>query len=267
MKLAFSTLGCPEWTFAQILDNAARMGYSALEIRGIEGQMAAADIEYFKPGRQQTTKRMLKDRGLTMCGFGSSLSYDAPEKAGEMFDEGKRTVDVCAAMDIPRIRVFGNTIPEGRSISAAADMAAEGITRLCEYAEGTPVEILLEVHGNFNTVEIMQAVLSRISHPKFGILWDVAHSDRIYGDGWQPFYETVLPKLRHIHIKDHRRVNGETQLCRVGEGDIPLKDIVRRVCAEGYNGYFSLEWEKKWHPELPSCDTEFPAFPGFMEQI
>jgi hypothetical protein len=37
--IAFSTLGCPKWPWSRILEQAAGMGYAAVELRGIEGQM------------------------------------------------------------------------------------------------------------------------------------------------------------------------------------------------------------------------------------
>jgi hypothetical protein len=29
---------------------------------------------------------------------------------------------------------------------------------------------------------------------------------------------------------------------------------------EGYDGYYSFEWEKKWHPYLPEPEVAFPHF-------
>lgn len=266
MKLSFTTLGCPEWDFAKILSEAQKMGYDAIEVRGIEGKMLADEIEFFKPGRQQDTKRMLKDHGISLCGFGSSINFHEPEKAEAMYDEGRRTIDVCQNMDIPYVRVFGDKVPEGRSIEEATDLAAKGLEQLCAYARGTNVGILLEVHGDFNTVEIMNSLLGKVKDEKFGILWDVEHSDKIYGDDYMPFYQAVKPRLRHIHIKDHYRADGKFQLCHVGDGDIPIHAITKTVLEDGFDGYFSLEWEKKWHPELPDCTTEFPFYHAFMNE-
>ena len=36
MKLSFTTLGCPDWSFAKILEEAQRIGYEGVEIRGID---------------------------------------------------------------------------------------------------------------------------------------------------------------------------------------------------------------------------------------
>ena len=43
------------------------------------------------------------------------------------------------------------------------------------------------------------------------------------------------------------------------------RSAAQKLIEDGFDGYFSLEWEKKWHPELPDCDTEFPFYHDFME--
>ena len=78
----------------------------------------------------------------------------------------------------------------------------------------------------------------------------------------------MRPLLRHVHIKDyHRGENGQFTLCPVGEGDIPLPEIVHTLLRDGYDGYFSLEWEKKWVPSLAEPEEVFPAFVRYMRAL
>ncbi|MNW14974.1 hypothetical protein D3C71_2133420 [compost metagenome] len=35
-----------------------------------------------------------------------------------------------------------------------------------------------------------------------------------------------------------------------GEGQLPIESIIRTLQEAGYDGYYSLEWEPKWRPEL-----------------
>ena len=101
---------------------------------------------------------------------------------------------------------------------------SECIAEVCRYAEGKGVDVLLEVHGDFNTIETVGAVIEACKeHACFGILWDVEHSDRAYADNWEPFYQVIRPYVRHIHMKDHvRNADGTFTLCLPGEGDIPM---------------------------------------------
>ena len=55
MKLAFTTLGCPDWTFDQIINEAQRLGFEAIEIRGVDGKMRAEEIDLFFPENVEST--------------------------------------------------------------------------------------------------------------------------------------------------------------------------------------------------------------------
>lgn len=39
MKIAFTTLSCPNWSWEHILNETTRLKYDGIEIRGIEGEM------------------------------------------------------------------------------------------------------------------------------------------------------------------------------------------------------------------------------------
>ena len=266
MKLSFSTLGNPDWTFEQTLKNARDMGYQGIEIRGVEGEMLAENIKYFKPGCQQYTKRLLAQYGLQMCGFGSSVSFHDPAKKDEMLAQGFAAIDVCADMGIPAVRIFGNNITDDGE-DVIIQRVIEGSQALCDYAAGTAVDILLEVHGDFNTVKRVLSVAEGVKRPNFGILWDVAHSDVTYGDDFMAFFAPIKPYIRHVHIKDHFRNGGQTKLVRLGEGEIPLLPILRQLQRDGYDGWVSLEWEKKWHPDLAEPEVAYPDFIELMKKL
>jgi sugar phosphate isomerase/epimerase len=183
-----------------------------------------------------------------------------------MLAQGKAAIDVCHAMGIPAIRVFGDKIGDADEQVIIGQVSA-GIRALCAYTHGSGVQVLLEVHGDFNTLPRVLAVAQSVAQPEFGILWDIEHSDKVYGDDFMAFYEPLMPFIRHVHVKDHRRAGGAFQLCRPGHGDIPILKIVRQMLKDGYEGWFSLEWEKKWHPELPEPEIAYPDFIALMQQV
>ena len=47
MNFALNTLGCPEWSFDQVIANAVENDIKFLEIRGLLGKMRAAEIPEF----------------------------------------------------------------------------------------------------------------------------------------------------------------------------------------------------------------------------
>ena len=269
MKLSFTTLGCPDWSFAKILEEAQRIGYEGVEIRGIDGVMRAEEISLFYPENLEQTGEYIRSHGVELVGFGTSANFHTPEKTVEGLDEGKKAVNVCAAAKIPFVRVFGDQLPDKEKGGETIELAAQGIAQLCAYAEGKGVDVLLEIHGDFNTIEAVSGVIARCKeYSCFGILWDIEHSDRSYGDNWQPFYQVIRPYIKHTHFKDHlRNPDGTFTLCLPGEGDIPMKEIAATLWQDGYRGYFSLEWEKKWHPELPGPEVALPVYYNLMKDL
>jgi len=266
MKLAFSTLGCPDWTFEKVVTEGQRMGYTGIEIRGIDGEMRAEKIPQFFPENAEKTKKMLRDKGLTVVGFGTSVNFHDDEHYDESLKEGRQAIDVCALMGIPAIRVFGDRIIGDET--EAIKKVAKGLRMLCEYAKDKHVIVMLEIHGDFNRLEVVMPVIERVKDcPAFAILWDIAHSDRTYGDNWRAFYDGIKPWVRHLHIKDHLRNNDSYDLCLPGEGEVPIGDICTVLQADGYKGWYSFEWEKKWHPSLPEPEIAFPCYVKCMKTL
>lgn len=266
MKLVLNTLGCPAWPYAKIVEQAAVLGYQGIEIRGILGEKRAECIPEFQPGRQLDTLRGLREKNLTIVGFGTSAMFHDPDKVEASVTECRAAIDVCRAMDIGFIRVFGDAIPDPARERETIDQIIAGYKRVVAYAQGSGVRILMEVHGDFNRVERLQAVLEGVDDPSLGILWDVEHSDKVYGDDYRAFYLPLKRYIHHVHIKDYLR-DGKYTLCEIGKGDIPLRGIVRMLLEDRYDGYFAIEWEKMWHPELPEPEVVFPEYVTFMRAI
>jgi hypothetical protein len=41
---------------------------------------------------------------------------------------------------------------------------------------------------------------------------------------------------------------------------VPIKTQVSVLAKAGYTGYYCLEWEKKWHPEIEEPEVAFPHY-------
>lgn len=272
IKLASSTLGCPDWSFDEVMDRYREYGIRGVEIRGIDGEMEALKMERFFPENVEKTVAAMKAHGLCFVGFGTSVCLHAMENREELVKYISDTAEVCSLAGIPAIRVFGDELPEadGAARELAIARIIGNLSAVCEAAAQKGVMINLEIHGTVNSIRNLTPILEGVRHIRnFGILWDVEHSDKTTGDDFQTFYELIRPYLRHVHFKDYRRVTdaGHWVLCEIGEGDIPLAEIVKTLQKDGYDGYISLEWEKKWHPELSDPELSFPRFVSFMKTI
>ncbi len=48
------------------------------------------------------------------------------------------------------------------------------------------------------------------------------------------------------------------QLVLLGEGEVAVRDMLGRLSAGGYPGWISVEWEKRWHPEIEPPEVALP---------
>ena len=281
MKITFSTLGCPGWELDQVLEYAVKWGYDGVDIRGLGKVMRTDDIVAFRPENIAATKKAFADSGVKLVCIGTSCSFRDPKKYGAAITEGKNALELCAELGVPYIRVFGNDI---KSADGKAEIEAViyGISELCDYAdslrhkygknsngavntEENGISVLLEVHGDFNTVKVLLPICERLSERKnFGLIWDFAHSERADEDP-KVFWDALKPYVKHVHVKDHKKQSdGSRKLCSVGSGDIRIRSTVRMMLRDGYDGYFALEHELAWHPELTPAEEEIPHYSRYM---
>ena len=257
MKLCFSTLGCVEKSLEDILALAQKHDMDAIEIRGVNGVLNNGEIADFSEENATKTKKAFTESGVRPLVLGTSCAFHTKEKQEAAMIEGREAILIASRLGFPYIRVFGNNIlPEAREESIAR--VCEGIAALCDFAKDKSVNILLEVHADFNTVDALAPVLKALgSYENFGLIWDVMHSHRGCGLNWVPFYETIRPYIRHVHLKD---ITSDGTRVATGDGEIPLLPIVDRLLADGYDGYFSLEWERKWKPHLAPIEEALARY-------
>lgn len=263
-RLCFSTLGCSDYTPAQTAALAARLGITQLEIRGLCGTVRLAQEEAFDERHIAQTLAPIRTAGQSILVYGSSLSGNNLAAGVQTDADVLADIALAQRMGARYLRVFPDKLrdmndrEEIRAIARAIGHAAT-------LAQASGITVLMEIHGHLNRIETVAPLLEVLGdHPAFGILWDIQHSDKIYGDGWEPFYQLIRPHIRHVHIKDHLRPSHRLTL--PGQGDIPIRAIVERLLADGYAGCFSLEWERLWHPELPPIETALSHFIDIMQQ-
>ena len=69
--LSFSTLGCPAWSFSQVLQHARENQYNGIEIRGIKGDLDIPANALFSSSSIATTRRQITDHQLKLVNLGS----------------------------------------------------------------------------------------------------------------------------------------------------------------------------------------------------
>lgn len=250
---AFSTLGCAECTLDQCCDLAHEFSITAIELRALEDRLdlPAYFAEHF--GTPAALKSILTRRGITVPVLDTSfhLIDPTPEARAELL----AFVPWAEGLGVPYLRVCEGGQFDPRVDPALIDAACATVAwwRDERTRNGWHVDLLMETHDAFCSAAHCLALQQQLGEP-LAVLWDTHHP---WFKNCEPVEETwcaLKSYVRHIHIKDSIRVPREhVPLTQVlpGQGAFPLRALGELLTRDGYDGYVSVEWERRWHPYLP----------------
>ena len=261
IKLCFSTLGCYDLKLDDILDLAREYHVSAIEVRGIDSEMSNDKISCFYSENQIETRKKFEISKVNPLILGTSCKFHDPLTCNKMIEKAINEMKIAYQNGFKAIRVFGNLLVEPKEQCIA--QVAHALDQVCCAADEMGIQVYLEVHGDFNTVEVLQSVIEQMKNTEhFALIWDIYHTHAVYGTSWKTFYDALKPWIVHVHIKD---CIGK-DLVLPSKGELEIVPIIQYLMSQGYDGYFSLEWERKWVPELPELKVALDELNTLLEQ-
>ena len=91
-------------------------------------------------------------------------------------------------------------------------------------------------------------------------MWDIHHPYRYNRETISETIKNIGEYIKYTHIKDSVRENGTTVYKMIGNGDLPLKEAINGLKSIGYDGYVTLEWIKRWQPDLAAPGIVFARY-------
>lgn len=258
MHIAFTTLACPGWSIQQVAEAALAMGYDAVELRLLDGEVIDPVADR---GNLIRAVGHCRERGLPVCALDTSCRFNIPDRAARATEEESllRWIDLAASTEVPLLRVFGGAGDPGTPEAEANAWVAESLRRAAPAAQAAAVTVALETHDAFSSARRVAAVLHLVASPAVAALWDSHHPYRV-GECVEEVIALLGPRIAHVHVKDARRrpAGDEWDLVPLGEGEVPVAAQLAALRAAGYDGAVAVEWEKKWHPKLAGPEVALP---------
>jgi sugar phosphate isomerase/epimerase len=263
--LAYSTLGCPDWSFDHAVAQAAQHGYRAIEVRVYNRDIIPADLP---AGERAAMRKTLAEHNMTIVGLGASTRFafaDADARRANVAELIKY-LELAADLHVPMVRTFGSPGQIDIPMHDAINYVAEALNAVAPAAERLGVDVILETHDAFCKGVDVAAALAQVDSRAIGAVWDVHHPFRM-GEDIETTWRVLGSRVKHFHIKDARlRPDGSWQLVLLGQGEVPCRQAVELLNREGYRGYISVEWEKKWHPEIEEPEVALPQHAAVLRE-
>lgn len=218
-RIAFSNLAAPGWSLARAAEAVREYGYDGLELRLLDGE----------PIDLRTVDRS-RVAGVRLACLDTSLRLGDPALADAL--------ELAASWGAPAVRVFGGD-PKELDVAQAEELG---------------VKVLVETHDEWSSAGRVAEVLARFDNPWLGAVWDLHHPFRA-GESPREVLDALGGRIGLVHVKDARR---DGTLVPLGKGDVRVRESVELLHAAGYDGWWTVEWEKRWHPELDEPEVALP---------
>jgi len=174
---------------------------------------------------------------LIMCDGEGQLGDPDPKKRTQAVENHQKWVEAAQFLGCHSIRV--NARSDG-TYAEQQQRAADGLRRLCEFADPYDINVIVENHGGLSSNgEWLTGVMEVVEHPRCGTLPDFGNF-HLGGGTWYDRYKGVselMPYAKAVSAKANAFDD---------EGNCVETDYLRMmkiVLDAGYRGYVGVEYE------------------------
>ena len=174
-------------------------------------------------------------------------------------------IELAAKLGTPYIRILADDDIKPQD-DVDDELIINALKRLIPFAEEKGVTLLVETNGVYCDTARLTNLLNHIASDNVAALWDMHHPYRYGGETPGQTVKNLGAYIKHVHVKDSVMVNGNTEYRMMGEGDLPIDEMMLALSSIKFKGYVSLEWVKRWAPGLEDAGIIFPHFANFMSK-
>lgn len=271
MKIAGHTMGTPEYTVTEAFKLFHDIGIDGAEIV-VQDDYRSGISAACTPEELETVKKAAAENGIEISGLTPYNSYfndlDDEKRQAEI-DGILKVIDACAFLGAHYIRIYGGNLQAGDTDHLPERRArlVEAMRFLGDKAAEKDVTLVIENHFNTMCVSARESadMIKEINHPNVRILYDQANLSFTGKEDYQEAIAIQQQYVAYMHVKDlvfkegvaftsdevshpdESKRNVYTRI--IGEGVVPWPEILKSVKEHGYDGWLSMEYERRWHPD------------------
>ncbi len=259
MNLAFSTKYRPEFSFEEFVELAADMKIGSIEIHDINAQSFKGKTGPFAPDTASRTKRYLMNKGVAICAINSTANIaDKKNRQSEM-EHFKAAAAVARNLNVPYVKVYAESVNKD-----AIDTAKDFLSEARDIAEKKGIVVLIETIGNFSDTTVLGEVLNEFACDEIGADWNMHDTYFEAGEDAETTIKNLGAYVKLVHMIDADE-NGNYQF--IGEGTLPVNDMVNALRSVNYPGCISIEWNPDYIPEVQDIEVVLTHYYHYMNSL
>ena len=254
MKLSFSTRGWPDFSWEEMTETAKQMNFAGIEVYNLHKDPRLTDKSGpFHKYHTAATVRQLREDKLAVPCLDSSCDLSAEESC---LEDVKLLMEAAHNAKVPYVVVC--------ALRDQEDKVCENLNALLPLAEELDIAILMKTSGIYADTARLRGLLESFACDQLAALWDVHHPYRDFGESGDDTIRNLGGYVRHVHLRDSE---DDGSYALIGEGTMPIADVMRALSSVNYDGYISLEWKPQWMEDLQDPQVIFPYFVNYMNRF
>lgn len=253
MNLSFSTRGWNSLSWEEQIRDAEEMGFQGIEPYNIqEFPSLSGRGGAFHAYMLNETIRDLKKYKLTLPCFDTSIDLSLTL---EVLEKVEYLISTAIAMKVPYIAFCALHDDENRvnsNIRTILDIAKDNVC------------ILIKTVGIYADTERLRRLMDSYACDGLAALWDMHHPYRDFGEIPDKTIRNLGGYVKHVHLRDS---DDDLSYNLIGEGTLPIRDMMNALSSIDYNGFISLEWKTDWIRDIPDREIIFPHFLNYMNRF
>ena len=253
MNLSFSTRGWNSLSWEKQILDAEEMGFQGIEPYNIqEFPSLSGKGGVFHQYQLNDTLRGLRKKNIVIPCFDTSIDLSDPLDNPDKTDYLLRTA---SAMKVPYISFC--------ALHDHEDTVNRNLDLLLKKAESEDVCLLIKTVGIYADSERLRKLLDNYACDELAALWDMHHPCRDFGETPDITIRNLGGYVKHVHLRDS---NEDLSYNLIGEGSLPVTEMMNALSSIDFNGFISLEWKPEWMPDLSDREIIFPHFLNYMNR-
>ena len=253
MKLSFSTRYMPDMPLSGYLNTAIQQKYQAIEIYDINKECFGGEKPSFSPEGAFSTRRKLLNTGVGISAINLPFDISDSECLEDNIREAKRIIETASGINVSYVKA---------KAFADKEAAVHFIEAVIDYALAKNVIILIDTDGVFCNSDVLRDTLDSFASDSLGASWNMYCTYFKAEEEAEATIKNLGAYVKAVSINDAEK-DGTPVL--IGEGVLPIGDMINALRSINYNGYVCLEWNTEWLPEIDDFEVILTFFESHIK--
>lgn len=255
MNLSFSSRGWTDFSWDDMIETAIDLRVKGIEVYNIQKDPALMGKGGpFHKYNTAATTRKLRDKKLTIPCVDSSCDLSA--HGNETIETILSLLETAHNLRVPNVAVRARKDDVERIIAV--------LEQLLPTAAALKVKILVKTCDIYADTARLRDLMNHFACDELAVLWSVHHPCREQGESPAETIKNLGAYVRHVHFRD---ADADGTFNLIGEGILPVQEIMDALSSINYDGFISAEWKQEWMEEIDDREVIFAHFVNYMNRF